>query len=60
MYRKLKASLVEKGISQKELAQRLKISAGQLSSKINCKYEWKKSEIDIILSVTNKKYEDIF
>lgn len=60
MYLKIKSALVELGITQNKLALILHISPNQLSGKMNGKYDWKKREIDEILRITNKKYEDIF
>ena len=60
MYLKLKAAIVEKGLTQKNLAAKINISPNQLSGKMNGKFDWKKREIDNILKITDKTYEEIF
>lgn len=60
MKNKIKAIIAEMGLKQSEFALILNLSPSHLSEKLNGKYEWSKSEIDRILKLSGRKYEDIF
>ena len=58
--RKLKGARVEKGLTQKQLAEKMGITKKAYYNKENGKTEFKQSEINVILNEVDRKYEDIF
>jgi len=60
MYSKLKGILVEKNITQQELAQILKISVSTLNFKINGKSDFSVREAKIVSKFLGKTIEEIF
>jgi len=59
MYSKLKGILVEKNITQQELAQILKISVSTLNFKINGKSDFSVREAKIVSNFLGKTIEEI-
>ena len=60
MYSKLKGLLVEKNITQQELAQILKISVSTLNFKINGKSDFSVTEAKKVSNFLGKTIEEIF
>ena len=60
MYSKLKGILVEKNITQQELAQILKISVSALNFKINGKSDFSVTEAKRVSNILGKTIEEIF
>ena len=60
MYSKLKGILVEKNITQQELAQILKISVSALNFKINGKSDFSVTEAKRVSNILEKTIEEIF
>jgi len=60
MYSKLKGILVEKNITQQELAQILKISVSTLNFKINGKSDFSVREAKMVSKFLGKTIEEIF
>lgn len=57
---KLKGKRVEKGYTQKELAEKLGMSTNAYNLKEIGKREFKMSEINLLLEILDCSYEDIF
>ena len=60
MYSKLKGILVEKNITQQELAQILQISVSALNFKINGKSDFSVTEAKRVSNLLGKTIEEIF
>ena len=60
MYSKLKGLLVEKNVTQQELAQILKISVSTLNFKINGKSDFSVTEAKMVSNFLGKTIEEIF
>ncbi len=60
MYSKLKGLMVEKRITQQELAQILKITASALNFKINGRSDFSVTEAKLVSSFFGKTIEEIF
>ena len=60
MYSKLKGLMVEKRITQQELAQVLKITASALNFKINGRSDFSVTEAKLVSSFFGKTIEEIF
>jgi putative transcriptional regulator len=60
MYSKLKGILVEKNITQQELAQILQISVSALNFKINGKSDFSVTEAKRVSNILEKTIEEIF
>ena len=60
MYSKLKGLMVEKRITQQELAQILKITASALNFKINGRSDFSVTEAKLVSSFFGKTIEAIF
>ena len=60
MYSKLKGLLVEKNVTQQELAQILKISVSTLNFKINGKSDFSVREAKMVSKFLGKTIEEIF
>ena len=60
MYSKLKGLMVEKRITQQELAQVLKITASALNFKINGRSDFSVTEAKLVSSFFWKTIEEIF
>lgn len=60
MYSKLKGILVEKNITQQELAQILQISVSALNFKINGKSDFSVTEAKRVSNILGKTIEEIF
>lgn len=60
MLLKLRGKRVEKGLTQKELADLLKISLPSYRLKEVGKIEFRMNEINLLLKILDCKYEDIF
>lgn len=60
MYSKLKGILVEKNITQQELAQILQISVSTLNFKINGKSDFSVTEAKRVSNLLGKTIEEIF
>lgn len=58
-YSKLRGKLAEMSMSQKELAERIGISEGQLSGKLSGKFVFKQSEISRICKTLSLPNDDI-
>ena len=58
--RVIKALLIRQGLKQKDLAKLLGISAAAVNEKIRGKSEFKESEINKLVKITGRSYEDIF
>ena len=48
------------GINQKTMSKKLGITIARYSLKETGKFDFKKSEIDKIMEITGKKYEELF
>lgn len=59
-YRKLKALMVEKGITQQDMSNILGISIGALNRKINGKILWKLNECSVVAGKLGSTIENIF
>ena len=60
MYSKLKGLMVEKRITQQELAQILKITTSALNFKINGRSDFSVTEAKVVSSLFGKTIEEIF
>jgi len=60
MYSKLKGLMVEKRITQQELAQVLKITASALNFKINGRSDFSVTEAKLVSNFFGKTIEEIF
>lgn len=60
MYSKLKGLMVEKRITQQELAEILKITGSALNYKINGKSDFSVTEAKLVSSFFGKTIEEIF
>lgn len=60
MYSKLKGLMVEKRVTQQELAQILKITASALNYKINGRTDFSVTEAKLVSSFFGKTIEEIF
>ena len=60
MYSKLKGLMVEKRITQQELAEILKITGSALNYKINGKSDFSVTEAKLVSSFLGKTIEEIF
>lgn len=60
MYSKLKGLMVEKRITQQELAQILKITTSALNFKINGRSDFSVTEAKLVSSFFGKTVEEIF
>lgn len=60
MYSKLKGLMVEKRITQQELAQILKITASALNFKINGRSDFSVTEAKMVSNFFGKTIEEIF
>lgn len=60
MKNKIRAIIAGLGLTQAEFAKLLNLSKTQFNGKLNGSYEFKKSEIDCILEISGKTYEEIF
>lgn len=58
--RKIRALLIENGLTQIDLAEKLEIDQSTLSLKLNGRRQFLQKEIEKILSLFNKPYEEIF
>lgn len=58
--KKLRALMALNGITQAQLAEKLNISPGAMSQKMNYNSEFTHSEIKKILKIFNVKFEDIW
>ena len=60
MYSKLKGLMVEKRITQQELAEKLKITGSALNYKINGKSDFTVTEAKLVSSFFGKTIEELF
>lgn len=56
----LRTTFKKCGLKLGTIAEKLKIPKSCVTDRLNGKTEWRKSEIDLILELTQEKYEDIF
>jgi len=57
---KLKGARVENGYNQTEMAEKLDMTVDSYNKKENGKYEFKHSEINLILEILGKDYDELF
>lgn len=60
MYPTLKGLMAKHGFIGRDMANLLDITESMFSQKLTGKYQFKKSEIDKIIDLFNKTYEEIF
>ena len=56
----IKAEMVKRGWSSKQIAELLNIARSTAVSKLAGKTEWKRNEIEILCKQFNKNYDELF
>lgn len=56
----IKISMIHKGMNQKDLASKIKISESALSNFLNGKYSISPSKANLICVVLNKEFNELF